>query len=224
MVRTALLGALLLVAPIFGQDISKDQSVKYTINTDAVPGLKSWADKELMALLETWHPKLIALLPDPEQRGYKEVSLIFRDGMKVPAYASGNVISLNAAWFPANLNAEAKGCVVHELVHVVQNYQTEPRPPLWISEGIADYVRWFLYEPEKRGAEIRDPALAKHDASYRISANFIDWVVRNKDRDLLRKLNTACRDGKYSDDLWKTWTGSTLAELSAAWKAAIVVR
>jgi hypothetical protein len=50
-----------------------------------------------------------------------------------------------------------KGCVVHELCHVLQNYRQVLRvnpqatlSPAWVTEGLADYIRWFLYEP--RGA------------------------------------------------------------------------
>ncbi len=34
----------------------------------------------------------------------------------------------------------------------------------------------------------------------------------------MRKLNAATREG-YSEELWKDWTGKTLQELGAEWKA-----
>jgi hypothetical protein len=90
-------------------------------------------------------------------------------------------------------------------------------------EGIADYVRWFLYEPESHGAEItgRRVARARYDASYRVSANFINWVSNTYDKELLKRLNTAAREGRYSEDLWKEWTGQALEELGAEWKEAL---
>ena len=33
---------------------------------------------------------------------------------------------------------------IHELCHVVQSYPNGN--PLWVTEGIADYVRWAIYE------------------------------------------------------------------------------
>jgi len=41
------------------------------------------------------------------------------------------------------------GLIVHEMVHVVQNYKhyNDTEAPGWLVEGIADYVRWFFYEP-----------------------------------------------------------------------------
>jgi hypothetical protein len=100
----------------------------------------------------------------------------------------GHTISMNAEWFRGQLKGEARGAVVHEMVHVVQGYSGRNRggrrfvaPPGWIVEGIPDYIRWFLFEPETGGAKLSAERLkdAKHDASYRTSANFIDWVIRN---------------------------------------------
>ncbi len=92
---------------------------------------------------------------------------------------------------------EARGAIVHEMVHVVQSYYKRERgsregPRLaGSSEGIPDYIRWFLYEPESKGAVLTKQARAnaKHDASYRVTANFLDWVIRTHDPqgDLLPK-------------------------------------
>jgi hypothetical protein len=88
-------------------------------------------------------------------------------------------------------------------------------------EAIADYIRWFLYEPETRGAEItaKNVARARYDASYRVSGNFLNWVSKTYDKELVRKLNAAAREGKYSEDLWKEYTGHTVGELGDEWKA-----
>jgi hypothetical protein len=46
-------------------------------------------------------------------------------------------------------------------------------------------------------------------------------VIHKYDKDLIRKLNAAIRDGKYNDDLWKDYTGKTVQELADEWKAAL---
>ncbi|MEW6157359.1 MAG: family 16 glycoside hydrolase, partial [Verrucomicrobiota bacterium] len=126
-----------------------------------------------------------------------------------------------------NLKGEAKGAVVHELVHVVQNYgrgrRDNPeatRPPGWLVEGIPDYIRWFLYEPQSKGAEItaRNFERARYDGNYRITANFLNWVVANYDKAIIEKLNSASREAKYNDELWKTHTGKTVQELGDLWR------
>ncbi len=54
---------------------------------------------------------------------------------------------------------------------------------------------------------------AKYDASYRVTGNFLDWVIKHKDAELLRHLNAAARTGQYDSSLWKERTGLTLPEL-----------
>ena len=125
-------------------------------------------------------------------------------------------------WFRKNMQGEARGAVVHEMVHVVQQYglarrknPDAPRVPGWMVEGIPDYIRWFLYEPESKGAEItaRNISRARYDANYRITGNFLNWVVDKYDKDIIRKLNAAAREGKYTEALWKDYTSKTVQEL-----------
>ena len=77
-------------------------------------------------------------------------------------------------------------------------------------------------ESRTKGAEIteRNLARAKYDASYRITGNFLNWVTQNYDKEIVLKLNTAARAGKYTEQLWKDWTGKTIQELGEAWKTA----
>lgn len=196
--------------------------------TDA-PDLAEWAEQKLIPVVQEWYPKMSGMLVSDGFTPPKEVMLQFKNGINVPAFASANQITLNAPWFRRELQGEARGCVVHELVHVVQNYwragRTNPRParnPGWIVEGIPDYIRWFLYEPQLHGAEItaHNWENSKYDDSYRTSANFLDWVTRTHPKDIIRKLNAACREGNYSPDLWKEWTGQSLGDLGTAWKKA----
>ena len=208
---------------------SKDGKFTYILNTTKAPQLTEWCEKELMPVVEKWYPKLVEMLPSDGYRAPDQVSFEFRTDMGgTPAYAAGNKISLSATWFPGQLTNEAKGCVVHEMGHVVQNYwrarQTNRNPketPGWVTEGICDYIRWFLYEPESKGAGIAPGRRANYSDSYRTTANFLDWVADKKDKELLRKLNAAAREGKYEEKLWKEWTGLTVQELDAEWKKAI---
>ena len=128
-------------------------------------------------------------------------------------------------WFRKNLSGEAIGAVVHEMVHVVQKYPRDwrnnpaaTRNPGWMVEGIADYIRWFKYEPQSHGAVVRDPDSARYDASYRTTANFLNWVSENYDANIMAQMNAAMRQGRYSDDLWKQLTGKSADELGQEWK------
>jgi hypothetical protein len=203
---------------------------RFTIDATAAPDLLEWADQKLRPVVQEWYPKLVAMLPSDGFEAATNVTLRFRNDMGgTPASAGGGRINMNSGWFRRELEREARGSVVHEMVHIVQSYgrarRTNPnatRTPGWLVEGIPDYIRWFLYEPETKGAEIteRNLARAKHDASYRITGNFLNWVVQNHDKEIVRKLNAAAREGKYSEQLWNDWTGRTLQELGEDWKKA----
>jgi hypothetical protein len=203
-------------------------SFRFALDATAAPDLMEWADTELAPVVQQWYPKIVEMLPSEGFVAPPQFTLYFRNDMGgTPASAGGGRINLNSNWFRRERNREARGCVVHELVHVVQAYgrasRTNPgavRTPGWLVEGIADYIRWFLYEPETNGAEIteRNLPIARYDASYRISANFLNWVVSHHDREIIRKLNAVAREGKYAQELWKEWTGKTLQELGDDWK------
>lgn len=209
---------------------AKDGKFRYRLDVAKAPDLAEWTEKELLPIVEEWYPKLVEMLPSNGYKAPTEVTLEYRDDMGgTPAYALGSKVSLNVGWFRKELKGEAKGSVIHELVHVVQNYwraartNRNPSPtPGWITEGIPDYIRWFLYEPQTRGAEMSPRAFenAKYDGSYRVSGNFLNWVTLTYDKQLVQKLNEAAREGKYNEDLWKKWTGKTVQELGEEWKKA----
>jgi hypothetical protein len=204
---------------------------RFLIDATDAPDLENWAREQLQPVIQEWYPKLVNLLPSEGYVAPTEVHLRFRSDMGgTPASAGSNRINLNTQWFRRELNREARGSVVHELVHVVQSYgrarRTNPnatRNPGWLVEGIADYIRWFLYEPETRGAEItrRNLDRARYDASYRITGNFLNWVTHTHDASIVTKLNAAARDGRYSEDLWVNYTGHSLTELDTAWRQAL---
>ena len=201
-----------------------------TIDTTETPDLTDWAHKDLAPVVRDWYPKLVKMLPSEGYEAPTQVSITFSASMKGVAATGGTRVRCAAGWFRQNLQGEAKGAVVHELVHVVQNYgvarRTNPnatRTPGWLVEGICDYIRWFLYEPQTRGAEItsRNIARARYDGNYRISGNFLNWVTETYGKDIVQRLNAAARAGKYSEDLWKTATGHTVQELGDEWKASM---
>src|SRR5262249_35793740 len=111
------------------------------------------------------------------------------------------------------------GAMVHETVHVVQSYGGR-RLPGWLVEGIADYERFFKYEPGKLGPI--DARLARYDGSYRVTAAFLAYLTEKYDREIVRKLNAALRGGQYREDLFKELTGKTVKELDAEWRASLV--
>ena len=200
------------------------------LNTCETPDLTDWAHQQLLPMAREWYPKLIQLLPSAGFEPPNTVTISFSKDMRGVAGTSGANIRCGAAWFRENLKGEAVGAVFHELVHVVQHYghsgHERPdavRPPGWLVEGMADYLRWFKFEPESHGADLiwmraRRNLSLRYDASYRISANFLNWVSEKYDPQLATHLNAAIREGKYGDNTWKTSTGHTAQELGEEWK------
>jgi hypothetical protein len=111
------------------------------------------------------------------------------------------------------------GAMVHEMVHVVQAYNFGNTPG-WLTEAIADWVRWWVYQPGDDHTKVTQKnGVAR--SPYRIGARFLDWATHKYDAHLVPQLNLACQAGNYSDDLFKQYTGHTLDELEAEWKSTL---
>jgi hypothetical protein len=213
---------------------TKDGRYRFTLDTTIAPDLTAWATHHLVPVVQEWYPRIVALLPSEDFVAPERVLILFRDDMGgTPASAGGGRINCNLEWFRRNLRGEAVGSVVHEMVHVVQQYGRplrgvpgRTRPPGWLVEGIPDYIRWFLYEPASRGAEItaRNFERARFDGNYRISANFLNWVVEQHGPEIIVKLNAAAREGRYREELWVEFTGKTVQQLGDAWREANRIR
>jgi hypothetical protein len=220
--------------PIQKSFTAADGKYQFTIDTTLAPDLTEWTEKELKPVVQEWYPKLVEMLPSEGFEAPTRVTIIFRDNMGgTPASAGGGRINCNLGWFRRNLKGEAVGSVVHEMVHIVQQYgrgrRNNPdatRTPGWVTEGIPDYIRWFLYEPQSKGAEItaRNFSRARYDGNYRITANFLNWVIEKFDKELHVKLNAAARQAGYREELWKAYTGKTLQELGDEWREGHRVR
>jgi hypothetical protein len=202
-----------------------------TIDTTDAPDLSDWADKQLAPVVSEWYPQLVKMLPSTGYSAPTHFTIAFRENKKGVADTSGTRIECAAAWFRRELNGEAKGAIVHEMVHVVQQYgharRTNPRPapnPGWLVEGMADYIRWYKYEPGSNGAVIgkRNAERANYDDSYRVSANFLNWTVQKYDKDLINELNASMREGTYSHDIWEKLTGKSLHDLGDQWKTELL--
>jgi len=108
--------------------------------------------------------------------------------------------------------------MIHETCHVVQRYRGRGNPG-WLVEGVADYVRFFVFEPGKAGPV--NPNRARYNGSYRTTAAFLAFVSAKYDKQLVLKLNQRMRDGKYQEDVFHELTGKTVQELDQEWLASL---
>lgn len=180
-----------------------------------VPELQTWIDTKLRPVCEKWYPIIERMLPSEGYAAPRRVSVVFRKDMRGVAATSGTRITCAGDWFRRNLEGEAAGAVVHELVHVVQQYGRarggQPNPG-WLVEGVADYIRWFHYEPEPLRPR-PNPARAHYTDSYRITAAFLHYLVQTHAPDTVQRLNAAMRQGRYTAELWVEITGKTVDQL-----------
>src|SRR6185437_15096026 len=133
------------------------------------------------------------------------------------AAAGGGRITGSVKYFQAH--PDDFGAMVHETVHVVQSYRGRGNPS-WLVEGVADYIRFFLYEPGKIGRI--HAGRAHYNSSYRVSASFLAYLTETYDRAIVPKLNTLMREGQYKEEIFKDLTGKSLPELDEEWRATLI--
>jgi hypothetical protein len=159
-------------------------------------------------LVKEWEPKVAEVLGVAPERRPKSVTIIFRE-MKGVAYWNGKAINVSTAWVASH--PEDAGLVVHELTHVLQGGYHDT--PSWLTEGIADYVRFGVMENGKFGIRI-DPAKQKPRDSYRVTGYFL-LQAEKKYPGLIKKLHETCSanhdaeaafkaqcNGKTVDEVW----------------------
>lgn len=195
-----------------------------TIDFTEAPELKDWVEKKLQPAVDKWYPIIVRALPSEHYAAPTWVAITMTADYRGVAATAGTRISCGLAWFKRNYNGEGPGAVIHELVHVVQRYgrvRGGATNPGRLVEGLADYIRWFQYEPVPTGTRPRNPDKASFTDSYRTTAGFLNFVAQHHDRQIVAKLNAAMRQGKYRDALWKELTGKTVDELWAEYVAAL---
>lgn len=216
--RLSLASALLLVlGPIrlsADEGAEKPATLKVVVDYSEVPELKEWAEKA-KALVEEWHPKIAKRLESEGFTPPDNVKIIFKKNMRGVAGTSGNRISVSAKWVQDH--PEDFGMVIHEYVHVVQSYPKYEH--VWLVEGIADYIRYHEFEPDRKPRF--DIRRARHTDGYGVTAAFLAWVQEKYEKELVSKLNACLRKTEYKDELWKEYTGKTLDEL---WKEFVESR
>jgi hypothetical protein len=187
--------------------------VEFLLDLSDAPGMEDWA-RECIRICERAYPMINEELTSDGFKPAHLIELTLKPDYGFIAATSGAHIMGQIRYFKEH--PDDFGAMVHETVHVVQGYRG--RNPGWLVEGIPDYVRFFKYEPGKAGPVGRNP---HYDGSYRVTATFLNYVTEKYDRQLVKKLNAAMRQGKYSDDLFKDYTGKTVTELDDEWRASL---
>jgi hypothetical protein len=200
---------------------------RVTLDVTDYPEGKEWGEAA-RGLVQTWFTHVSQLLAtdgmDPitrQKRGERfavprEIKLVIKRNIDPPAYAQGGTITVKGPWITAH--PDDLGLIIHEMTHVIQAYPDSDKTPGWLVEGIADYIRWWRYEPELHATKGRtkiDPAKSNYTDAYRTTAVWLAWCTQTYDRRLVPALDKAMRDredpmpifarltGKTADKLWK---------------------
>jgi len=187
----------------------KPASIK--VDTSKVVNVVAWA-KDAGRLVEQWYPKVVEILgSEPEKR--PAIRLVFAptDGV---AGTSGATIHVNTDWIMRH--PDDRGMIVHELVHVIQAYPKYD--PGWLVEAIADYIRWWRFEPKPVGVP-RSLARASYRDGYRTAGAFLAYV-EHQHPGTIKGLNDVLRKGTYVEDTFETLTGAKLDDLWSAFVRA----
>lgn len=189
--------------------------VAFTIELDCTeaPELKEWGEKA-RAICEQQYPILCELLNSEGFTPRADLKIVFKSSMRVPAATGGGTISVNAPYVVQH--PDDFGMMVHELTHAVQQYRRAPRGADmgWLTEGIADYTRFYKYEPGADHSRI-DPAKASYRDAYRTTAAFLNYLAIKHDKDIVVKLNARMREGTCTEVTFKELLNAEVADL---WK------
>ena len=189
------------------------------IDLSEAPDLTVWSQKAEAQMEQSWSDGA-ALLYTDKFLPPNMVHVVYRTGEGVTGVAAtgGGVMTINSAWCRAH--PENTGLTVHETAHVLQAYAGYN--PVWLVEGIADYIRWVKFEPQNFHPRLNPKTATYHD-SYQTSATFLAWCELHYDSALVSKLSKALRFGTYRNDMFAKYCGKDVdtlwAEFLVAYKA-----
>jgi hypothetical protein len=157
-----------------------------------------------------WWPQVARLLATEQFQSPATLTLRFKPAQKAPAFRTAEGLTINTDWITKH--PDDFGMIIHEMTHAIQDYHGTPKDAGWLVEGIADYIRYWHYEPElpRRGIDLMK---ASYRDGYSTTGSFLAWIVAKYDRRTVRSLDAALRAGKYTDAIFEEITGKALDPL-----------
>lgn len=190
----------------------------FTLNFECkAPDFSSETSQKLIDTFFKVYPELVKTY---NKKAARNVSFVIDPDYKGVAGTSNNRVVFGSKYMtshPGDIDV-----VTHEVMHIVQGYGNQSGMPGWLTEGIADYVR-YAFGVDNAGAGWSLPNFAKEHSyrnSYRISARFLLWMEQSGYKGIVKKLDKVGRNNTYSNGaVWKTITGKTLDEIWAEYAA-----
>lgn len=163
-------------------------------------------------LIDTYFEVYPTLVKTFNNQSTKDVLFVVDTAYKAVAEASGNRILFSAGYMKAH--PTDIDVVTHETMHIVQGYGYGSGP-VWLTEGIADYVR-YKYGVDNIGSKWSLPDYnpkQNYTNSYRITARFFAWLEKNVKPGLIATLDGQLRTHTYTEKSWADLTGKNLDQL-----------
>ncbi|WP_232336586.1 basic secretory family protein [Mucilaginibacter aquatilis] len=169
-------------------------------------------------LIETFFDVYPKIAKEYNNKTLKEVTFVIDTAYKGVAATSNGRIVYNPGWFKTH--PEDIDVVTHEGMHIVQDYKQSVGPG-WLTEGIADYVR-YKFGVNNNAANWKLPeykATQYYTNSYRVTARFLNWIEQKQKEGVVKELDKQLRNHTYNTDSWKQLTGKSLDELWTLYSA-----
>lgn len=191
-----------------GPAVSTPQ-VKLDFESEPDDSTKAWAEEAAKHITEWW-AHVARMLATENFKSPEQLVVHFKNELRVPAYRTPEGLFISVAWIKRR--PDDFGMVIHEMTHAIQDYRRTPRSAGWLVEAIADYIRYWHYEPEAPHPRF-DPAKATWRDAYTAAPHFLAWLVHKYDRRIVRNLDAALRAGTYEDAIFEKLTGKKLEVL-----------
>lgn len=210
--RTFLLIAFFTLAfsSIKAQDSTSYHQKGYSLTF--INGVSTFDPALKKRLIETFYTVYPKLAKAYNKETAKQVTFVIDSTYDGVAATSGTRVVFSYKYMmahPADIDV-----VTHEVMHIVQAYGNSDGP-VWLTEGIADYVR-SQFGVNNPGAHWTLPdykAGQNYTNSYRITARFFTWLEKKVKPGIIKNIDQELRSHTYTNDSWKKLTGKTLDEL-----------
>jgi hypothetical protein len=189
--------------------------VEFVVDVSDAPEMKEWAENAAR-VCERAYPMISEELRSDGFQPPRFVTMTLKTSYRGVAATSGRRITGSVKFFKEH--PDDVGAMVHETVHVVQRYRSRGNPG-WLVEGVADYVRFFKFEPGK--LRPLNPERARYNQSYKVTAAFLAYLTETYDKEIVRKLNRVMREGRYKEEVFQELTGKPLQDLGEEWRESL---
>ncbi|MEJ7559788.1 MAG: basic secretory protein-like protein [Pedobacter sp.] len=166
-------------------------------------------------LIETYFKVFPVLVSTFNDKTTHDVIFVTDTAYKGVAEASGNRILFSTNYM--NAHPTDIDIVTHEGMHLVQGYGYGSGP-VWLTEGIADFIR-YKYGVDNIGSKWFLPDFTakhnekKYENSYRITARFFEWIDQKIKPGMIIQIDKELRNRTYTKDTWMKLCGKTIDEL-----------